>query len=310
MPPLSFLGFIVSPNQIKMDPEKKQGVEADPYGASPATTSATQTMFTSITGLRHGSASVSSLSSGYHPESNGQTEQLNQELETCLRCLVAQNQTTWSNHLTGEYAHNTLPTAFHSRSSTVTATSLPRKRRGGDRSLSPCPDKTMQKDLGCSQADALQGTDQDEGCSSHRRPAPTYQLGQTIWLSTKVLPLHVHSCKLAPRFVGPFPVSKVVTPVSVRLKLPRSLHVHPTFHVSKLKPVKESPLVPPSKPSLPPKMVGGPVYAVKKLLAVRKRGWGRQFLVDLEGYGPEERSWIPASFIVDQSHRRFLPAAS
>ncbi|KAI3355122.1 hypothetical protein L3Q82_017993, partial [Scortum barcoo] len=33
-------------------------------------------------------------SSGYHLESNGQTERMNQELETCLRCLVAQNQTT------------------------------------------------------------------------------------------------------------------------------------------------------------------------------------------------------------------------
>ncbi|KAI3375584.1 hypothetical protein L3Q82_003899 [Scortum barcoo] len=38
---------------------QKQGVEADPDGASPATTGATQTMVTSITGLRHGSASVS-----------------------------------------------------------------------------------------------------------------------------------------------------------------------------------------------------------------------------------------------------------
>ncbi|KAI3371958.1 hypothetical protein L3Q82_006829 [Scortum barcoo] len=43
---------------------------------------------------------------------NDQTEWLNQELETCLRCLVVQNQTTWSDHLTWiEYAHNSLPTA-------------------------------------------------------------------------------------------------------------------------------------------------------------------------------------------------------
>ncbi|KAI3376567.1 hypothetical protein L3Q82_017016 [Scortum barcoo] len=88
----------------------------------------------------------------------------------------------------------------------------------------------------------------------HRRPAPTYLPGQKVWLPTKDLPLHVHTRKLAPRFVGPFPVSKVITPVSVQLKLPRSLQVHQTFHVSKLKPVKESPLVPPSKPPLP-KMV-------------------------------------------------------
>ncbi|KAI3353030.1 hypothetical protein L3Q82_019603, partial [Scortum barcoo] len=112
----------------------------------------------------------------------------------------------------------------------------------------------------------------------HRRPAPVYTPGQKVWLSTKDLPLHVHTRKLAPR----------------------SLRVHPTFHVSKLKPVPESLLVPPTKP--PPKMVdGGSVYKVKKLLAVRKRGRGRQFLVDWEGYGPEEHSWIPASFIMDRS---------
>lgn len=53
-----------------------------------------------------------SLSSGYHPESNGQTEWLIQELETCLRCLVSRNPVSWSKHLTWvEYAHNSLPTA-------------------------------------------------------------------------------------------------------------------------------------------------------------------------------------------------------
>ena len=34
---------------------------------------------------------TASLTSGYHPEANGQTERLNQQLETGLRCLVALN---------------------------------------------------------------------------------------------------------------------------------------------------------------------------------------------------------------------------
>lgn len=40
------------------------------------------------------------VSRGYHPEANGQTERMNQELESCLRCLASQTQTTWSDHLT------------------------------------------------------------------------------------------------------------------------------------------------------------------------------------------------------------------
>ncbi len=54
-------------------------------------------------------ASVS-LSSGFHPQSNGQTERANQDLERVLRCLVTQNPASWSQHLSWvEYAHNSLP---------------------------------------------------------------------------------------------------------------------------------------------------------------------------------------------------------
>lgn len=50
-----------------------------------------------------------SLSSGYHPQSSGQTERLNQELESTLHCLTTYNPATWSSHLPWiEYAHNTL----------------------------------------------------------------------------------------------------------------------------------------------------------------------------------------------------------
>ncbi len=51
-----------------------------------------------------------SLSSGFHPQSNGQTERANQDLERMLRCLVSQNPSSWSQQLSWvEYAHNSLP---------------------------------------------------------------------------------------------------------------------------------------------------------------------------------------------------------
>lgn len=51
-----------------------------------------------------------SLTSGHHPEMNGQTERINQELETVLRFLCAHHPSTWSKMLLWvEFAHNTLP---------------------------------------------------------------------------------------------------------------------------------------------------------------------------------------------------------
>ena len=38
---------------------------------------------------------TASLSSGFHPQSNGQTERVNQDLETTLRCLVNHNPASW-----------------------------------------------------------------------------------------------------------------------------------------------------------------------------------------------------------------------
>ncbi|KAI4805924.1 hypothetical protein KUCAC02_010517 [Chaenocephalus aceratus] len=50
-----------------------------------------------------------SLSSGYHPQTNGQTERANQDLGTALRCVASRNPASWSLHLPWvEYAHNSL----------------------------------------------------------------------------------------------------------------------------------------------------------------------------------------------------------
>ena len=99
-------------------------------------------------------------------------------------------------------------------------------------------------------------------------------------------------------------MTRIISPMAVRLRLPHMLRrVHLTFHVSRLKPAVTHTLcsAPPNPP--PPHVInGGKTFTVNRLMATycRRRGRGWQYLVDWEGYGPEERTWMPAWFILDK----------
>lgn len=63
---------------------------------------------------KKGHKAAESLSSGFLPQTNGQTERTNQELEAALCFMSTASATCWSSRITWvEYAHNSLTSCAH-----------------------------------------------------------------------------------------------------------------------------------------------------------------------------------------------------
>jgi hypothetical protein len=107
---------------------------------------------------------------------------------------------------------------------------------------------------------------------------PTLKEGNQVWLDGKNLKLRYPKIKLAPKWYGPFPITKVLGPVNYRLKLLRTWRIHPTFHLSLLTPYKEMPEHGPNFTNPPPDLIEGePEYEVETIVNSEVRRNGRLY---------------------------------
>jgi hypothetical protein len=238
------------------------------------------------------------MSTAYHPQTDGQTERMNQELEQYLRAFCNARQTDWSTFLsTAEFAHNSR------KHSTIGQTPF-YTLMGYEPLALPTVLPTSSVPAVSDRLSILSSVRDDIVAAQHiahrqwtdNTPFPSYQINDQVWLEGKHLATSYPSAKLAPRRYGPFPISAIINPVTFRLSLPPTWKIHPVFHASLLSPYRETPEHGPNFTRPPPELIDGEEeFVIEEIIDSRMFRGKLQYLVKWEGYPTSDNQWLPVS---------------
>ncbi|KAI0493308.1 hypothetical protein KFK09_027585 [Dendrobium nobile] len=152
-------------------------------------------------------------STAYLPQTDGQTEVVNQSLETYLRCFASETPKLWAKWLSwAEYC--------------TPVSSVEEYLEERDKTLEELKRHMLRAQQIMKQADG------------HRKDIQ-FEVGEKVFL--KLRPYRQKSIanrrneKLAPRYFGPYEVLEKIGAVAYRLKLPPTATINPVFHVSQVR---------------------------------------------------------------------------
>ena len=187
------------------------------------------------------------LSTAFHPQTDGQTERINQKLEQYLRFFIEHRQKDWPEWMAAaEFAINN-KVHMATKVSPFIANYGREMRVGGDIRRKEKVESATEfvermKKVHEEAEVALRKTQEEmkKYADRGRKETEEWKKGDRVLLSTKDLVFKKRpSKKLMERYMGPYTIEEIVSLNAVKLKLPSSMRIYSVVNVSQIVRYKE-----------------------------------------------------------------------
>ena len=198
-------------------------------------------------------------STAYHPQTDGQTERINQEIEQYLRIYVNFRQNDWADWLAiAEFAYNDKVQASTGHS--------PFFVNHGRHPYKGSNPRVIARNESAQQFKERMGKVQEEVGASLKMAAETmkrfydrtkgesiaYKKGDKVWLEATNITTKRPMKKLDDKRLGPFTIVDKVGKAAYKLKIPDSWRIHPVFNEVLLSPYHSPQFESQQRPPPPP----------------------------------------------------------
>src|ERR1700755_1629527 len=240
------------------------------------------------------------LSTAFHPQTDGISERKNQWVEQYLRLVTSTAPEDWTHWLA-------IATAVHNNRKNATTGLSPNQVLLGyetqlhTQQTPPSNNQTAEERITLLRERHNQATDAINRTAQKGQPLkPQYVPGDQVWLEATNLKIKHQKTKLNPKRYGPFRITKVISPVAYQLALPPSWGIHDVFHASLLTPYHETDTHGPNFSRPPPVLINGEEeYQVERIISHCLQGRSKKlhFLIKWEGYPDSDNTWEPAQSV-------------
>jgi hypothetical protein len=249
------------------------------------------------------------MSTAFHPQTDGQTERINQILEAYVRAFCSYDQNDWADILPfAEYAYNNSASSatnfspFYANYGFHPRTSWGKEPEDIKNPTAQCRVHwTNEVHSACKENLARARERMGKYYDQKRTEAPMYKVGDLIMLDMRNIKTRRPTRKFDHKKQGPFTVVKVISRSAVKVELPKRWKIHDVFHVSLLEPYRQS-TVPGQVQPTPDEVLrqAGELqegadafsdeYTPEEIMECKR--WGRtiEYLVRWEGF-PARKDW-------------------